>query len=113
MSDLNGLIAGLPKAELHLHLEGRFEPELMFAIARRNKCEIPFASAEEVKSAYRFSNLQDFLDIYYQSAQVLLAEQDFYDLTLAYLERAAADGARHAEVFFDPQTHTDHGITIS
>jgi adenine deaminase len=112
MSDLNGFIAGLPKAELHLHLEGSLEPELMFAIARRNKCDIAFANAEEVKAAYRFSNLQDFLDIYYQSAQVLLAEQDFYDLTLAYLERAAADGVRHAEVFFDPQTHTARGVSL-
>ncbi len=112
MTGLDGFIAGLPKAELHLHLEGSLEPELMFAIARRNRCAIPFASAEAVKAAYRFSNLQDFLDIYYQSAQVLLEEQDFYDLTSAYLARAAADGVRHAEVFFDPQTHTDRGVAF-
>src|SRR5882757_3902048 len=98
MSDLNAFIACLPKAELHLHLEGSFEPEQMFAIARRNRCDIPFNSAEEVKAAYRFSNLQDFLDIYYQCANVLLAEQDFYDLALAYLARVAADGVRHVEV---------------
>jgi adenosine deaminase len=112
MPDLNAFIAGLPKAELHMHLEGSFEPELMFAIARRNKCDIPFNSAAEVKAAYQFSNLQDFLDIYYASANVLLAEQDFYDLTLAYLTRAAADGARHVEVFFDPQTHTGRGVAF-
>src|SRR5271156_609612 len=102
MSDLDAFIAGLPKAELPLHLEGSFEPEQMFAIARRNKCDIPFKSAEEVRAAYRFSNLQDFLDIYYRCANVLLAEQDFYDLTFAYLQRVAADNVRHVEVFFDP-----------
>ena len=113
MADLDDFIAGLPKAELHLHLEGSFEPEQMFAIARRNKADIPFKSAEEVKAAYRFSNLQDFLDIYYQRANVLLAEQDFYDLTLAYLTRVAADGVRHVEVFFDPQTHTARGVVFA
>jgi len=106
-------IRGLPKAELHLHLEGSFEPELMFAIARRNKADIPFKSVEEVRAAYRFANLQDFLDIYYRSANVLRTEEDFYDLTLAYLKRAAADGVRHAEVFFDPQTHTARGIAFA
>jgi len=106
-------IAGLPKAELHLHLEGSFEPKLMFAIARRNKLDIPFRSAEEVRAAYRFKNLQDFLDIYYQSARVLLCEEDFYDLTLAYLARAAADAVRHVEVFFDPQTHTARGVPFA
>ena len=110
MPDLNAFIAGLPKAELHLHLEGSFEPELMFAIAQRNKVAIPFKSVAEVKAAYAFSNLQDFLDIYYAGAQVLLHEQDFYDMTLAYLARVAADGVRHVEVFFDPQTHTDRGV---
>ena len=103
-------IAGLPKAELHLHLEGSLEPELMFALARRNKIDIPFKSVEAVRAAYRFSNLQDFLDIYYQGAGVLQTEQDFFDLTDAYLTRVAADGARHVEVFFDPQTHTARGI---
>jgi len=104
---------GLPKAELHLHLEGSFEPEQMFAIARRNKADIPFKSVEEVRRAYRFSNLQDFLDIYYQSANVLLTEEDFYDLTLAYLKRAHDDGVRHVEVFFDPQTHTARGVAFA
>jgi adenosine deaminase len=107
---MDQFIAKLPKAELHLHLEGSFEPELMFAIARRNKVEIPYRSAEEVRAAYRFANLQDFLDIYYAGASVLLAEEDFYDLTRAYLKRAAADNVRHVEVFFDPQTHTDRGV---
>ena len=110
MPDLNAFIAGLPKAELHLHLEGSFEPELMFAIAQRNKVAIPFKNVAEVKAANAFSNLQDFLDIYYAGAQVLLHEQDFYDMTLAYLARVAADGVRHVEVFFDPQTHTDRGV---
>ena len=113
MRDLDGFIAGLPKAELHLHLEGSFEPELMFAIARRNTADIPFQSVEEVRAAYRFSNLQDFLDIYYRCANVLLAEQDFYDLTLAYLKRVAADNVRHVEVFFDPQTHTARGVAFA
>jgi adenosine deaminase len=106
-------IAGLPKAELHLHLEGSLEPELMFALARRNRVEIPFRSVEEVRAAYAFSRLQDFLDIYYRGAAVLLTEEDFYDLTMAYLKRVAADGARHVEVFFDPQTHTDRGVPFA
>jgi len=110
---MDQLIAKLPKAELHLHLEGSFEPELMFAIARRNKVEIPYKSAEDVRAAYRFSNLQDFLDIYYAGASVLLTEEDFYDLTYAYLKRVAADNVRHVEVFFDPQTHTERGVAFS
>ncbi len=110
---LASFIAGLPKAELHLHLEGSFEPEQMFAIARRNKADIPFKSVEEVRAAYRFSNLQDFLDIYYRAAEVLRTEEDFHDLTLAYLKRVAADGVRHVEVFFDPQTHTARGIPFA
>jgi adenosine deaminase len=113
MSDLISFIAGLPKAELHLHLEGSLEPEQMFAFAQRNRVAIPFKSAEEVRAAYRFSNLQDFLDIYYQGANALRTEQDFYDLTDAYLRRVAADNAKHVEVFFDPQTHTDRGIPFS
>ena len=113
MLDHASFIAGLPKAELHLHLEGSLEPEQMFAFAQRNKVAIPFKSAEEVRAAYRFSNLQDFLDIYYQGANVLRTEEDFYDLTGAYLRRVAADNARHVEVFFDPQTHTDRGIPFS
>jgi len=109
----DSFIRDLPKAELHLHLEGSLEPELMFAIARRNKAEIPFANVEEVRAAYRFSKLQDFLDIYYESAQVLQTEEDFYDLAAAYLKRAAADGVVHAEVFFDPQTHTARGVPFA
>lgn len=110
--DRTAFITGLPKAELHLHLEGALEPELMFELAQRNQIDIPFKSVEEVRAAYRFSNLQDFLDIYYQGAGVLITEQDFYDLTMAYLKKVAADACRHVEVFFDPQTHTDRGIDI-
>ena len=105
-------IAGLPKAELHLHIEGSLEPELMFALAKRNDVTIPYASVEEVRAAYNFSRLQDFLDIYYAGAAVLQTEQDFRDLATAYFDRAAADGVVHAEIFFDPQTHTDRGIAI-
>ena len=106
-------IAGLPKAELHLHIEGSLEPELMFALAARNSVTIPFASVEEVRAAYDFSNLQDFLDIYYQGMGVLLVEQDFYDLTMAYLARVHADAVRHVEIFFDPQGHTERGVSFS
>jgi adenosine deaminase len=106
-------IRGLPKAELHLHIEGSLEPEQMFEFARRNKVTLPFASVEEVREAYAFSNLQDFLDIYYQGAAVLMTEQDFHDLAMAYFRRVAADGARHVEMFFDPQTHTDRGLPFS
>lgn len=107
---LNAFIAGLPKAELHLHIEGSLEPEQMFEFARRNRVELPFASIEAVKAAYDFSNLQDFLDIYYAGANVLQTEEDFRDMALAYFRRAAGDSVRHAEIFFDPQTHTDRGI---
>lgn len=110
MSDLDAFITGLPKAELHLHIEGSLEPEQMFEFARRNQVAIPFASVEEVRAAYDFSNLQDFLDIYYAGADVLRTEEDFRDLALAYFDRAAADGVVHAEIFFDPQTHTHRGI---
>ncbi len=110
MTDLTSFIAGLPKAELHLHLEGSLEPELMFALAARNRIAIPFKSVEDIRAAYSFSRLQDFLDIYYQGADVLRTEADFFDLTMAYLTRVAADGARHVEVFYDPQTHTARGI---
>jgi adenosine deaminase len=106
-------IRGLPKAELHLHIEGSLEPEQMFAFARRNGVTLPFASVEAVHEAYAFSNLQDFLDIYYQGAGVLLTEEDFHDLALAYFRRVAADGARHVELFYDPQTHTDRGLPFS
>lgn len=107
---IDDFIAALPKTEIHLHLEGSFEPELMFEIAQRNKVEIPFASVEEVKKAYRFNNLQEFLDIYYAGANVLLTERDFYDLTWAYLRQVHSENVVHVEVFFDPQTHTDRGI---
>ncbi len=112
MTDLDPFIAGLPKAELHLHIEGSLEPELMFALAARNGLSLPFASVEAVRAAYDFSNLQDFLDIYYAGASVLLTRADFHDLAMAYFERAAADNVRHAEIFFDPQTHTDRGIAF-
>lgn len=108
----DALIARLPKAELHLHIEGSLEPEMLFALAERNGVAIPFASVEAVRAAYSFSNLQDFLDIYYQGMSVLLREQDFYDLTWAYLERAGADNVRHVEIFFDPQGHTDRGVAF-
>jgi len=110
---LDAFITGLPKAELHLHIEGSLEPELMFELARRNKVAIPFDSVEAVRAAYDFSNLQDFLDIYYAGAAVLRTEQDFHDLALAYFRRAAADNVRHAEIFFDPQTHTDRGLPFA
>lgn len=103
-------IRGLPKAELHLHIEGSLEPEQMFAFGRRNGISLPFRSVEDVRAAYAFSNLQDFLDIYYQGAGVLQTEQDFHDLAMAYFRRVAADGCRHVELFFDPQTHTDRGL---
>lgn len=112
MTDLDSFIAGLPKAELHLHIEGSLEPELMFALAERNGIAIPYASVDEVRAAYAFSNLQDFLDIYYAGAGVLQTEADFHDLAMAYFDRAAADGVVHAEIMFDPQTHTDRGIAF-
>jgi adenosine deaminase len=105
-------IAALPKAELHLHIEGSLEPELMFEFAQRNNVAIPFGSVEEVRAAYAFSNLQDFLDIYYQGMGVLHREQDFYDLTAAYLARANADNVQHVEIFFDPQGHTERGVAF-
>ena len=110
MTDLATFVSGLPKAELHLHIEGSLEPEQMFELARRNRISIPFATVEELRGAYSFSRLQDFLDIYYQGADVLRTEEDFRDLALAYFDRAAADHVLHAEIFFDPQTHTDRGI---
>jgi adenosine deaminase len=106
-------IRGLPKAELHLHIEGTLEPELMFELARRNGVTLPYLSIEDVRRAYAFSNLQSFLDIYYRGASVLRHEQDFYDMTWAYLKRAQADNVRHVELFFDPQTHTDRGIAFA
>ena len=110
MLDLETLIVNAPKAELHIHIEGSMEPELMFELAARNRVPLPFATVEEVRRSYDFRDLQSFLDIYYQGARVLLREQDFYDLTWAYLLRRAAENVRHAEIFFDPQTHTDRGV---
>jgi adenine deaminase len=101
-----------PKAELHLHIEGSLEPELAFALAQRNRIDFPFASVEALRAAYDFSNLQSFLDLYYACADVLRTEEDFHDLMLAYLRRAAADGVSHAEIMFDPQTHTARGIAM-
>lgn len=112
-ASLDAFVSALPKAELHLHIEGSLEPELMFALGQRNRIALPFDSVEAVRTAYDFSNLQDFLDIYYQGADVLREEEDFYDLGMAYFQRAAADHVRHAEIFFDPQTHTDRGIPYS
>lgn len=108
--NLNQFIQQIPKAELHLHIEGSFEPELMFEIAKRNNKSIKFNSVEEIRQAYAFNNLQEFLDIYYEGAQVLMTEQDFYDLTWAYLQKIHAQNVIHTEIFFDPQTHTDRGI---
>jgi len=110
MDALTDFIRRLPKAELHMHVEGSLEPEMMFELARRNRVALPFASVEAVRAAYSFSRLQDFLDIYYQGAAVLLTEADFHDLALAYFRRAAADGTVRCEIFFDPQTHTDRGL---
>ena len=113
MNPLISLAANAPKAELHLHIEGSFEPELMFEIAQRNGVTLPFATAEEIRAAYDFANLQEFLDIYYQGMSVLLHERDFYDLTMAYLRRAHEDNVIHAEIFFDPQGHTERGVAFA
>lgn len=107
---MKDFINGLPKVELHLHIEGSLEPELMFELATRNQVSIPFESPEAVRAAYQFTNLQSFLDIYYQGANVLIHEQDFYDLTWAYMLRCKQDNVIHTEIFFDPQTHTERGI---
>jgi adenosine deaminase len=107
---MKSFIEGLPKAELHIHIEGSLEPELMFELAARNNISLSFASIEEVRKAYNFSDLQSFLDIYYAGAGVLIKEQDFYDMTWAYLKKAHAQNVRHTEIFFDPQTHTDRGV---
>jgi len=109
-ADLLAYAAALPKAELHIHIEGTLEPEMMFRLAQRNKVDIPFASVDDIRNAYAFSNLQDFLDIYYQGMSVLKTEEDFFDLTMAYLNRVRADNVRHAEIFFDPQGHTERGV---
>ncbi|TXD76250.1 adenosine deaminase, partial [Ralstonia pseudosolanacearum] len=105
-------IATSPKAELHIHIEGSLEPELMFALAERNGVKLPYASVDEVRAAYAFNDLQSFLDLYYAGASVLLTEQDFYDMTAAYVARAVADNVRHAEIFFDPQTHTARDVPM-
>lgn len=110
MTDPAAFIAGLPKAELHVHIEGTLEPELMVALARRNNVALPYADVDAVRAAYSFGNLQDFLDLYYQGMNVLQQEQDYYDLAMAYLRRAAEQNVLHAEIFFDPQGHTDRGI---
>lgn len=109
---MENFIRALPKIELHLHLEGTLEPELMFELAARNGVDIPYTSADEVRLAYEFHDLQSFLDIYYQGAKVLIQEQDFFDLTWAYLLRCQGDNVVHTEVFFDPQTHTDRGVAF-
>ncbi|KXI21421.1 adenosine deaminase [Photobacterium sanguinicancri] len=107
---MNAFIQGLPKVELHLHIEGSLEPELLFELAKRNNIDIPYQSPQALRKAYEFEDLQSFLDIYYQGANALRTEQDFYDLTWAYLEKSKADNVIHTEIFFDPQTHTDRGI---
>lgn len=111
--EIDKFIQEIPKAELHLHIEGSFEPELMFKIADRNKIKIKYKSIDELKAAYNFNNLQEFLDIYYAGANILLTEEDFYDLTMAYFKKISEQNVVHAEIMFDPQTHTDRGIEFS
>ncbi|MDN2677463.1 adenosine deaminase [Janthinobacterium sp. SUN033] len=110
---LRAIVRGMPKAELHIHIEGSLEPELIFALAERNGVPLGYESVEHLRSAYAFTDLQSFLDIYYAGASVLLKEQDFYDMTQAYLRRAEADNVLHTEIFFDPQTHTARGVPIA
>jgi len=110
---LRGLLQRMPKAELHLHIEGTLEPELIFALAERNGVALAWPSIEALRAAYAFTDLQSFLDIYYAGASVLQTEQDFHDMAWAYLQRARADNVRHAEIFFDPQTHTARGVPIA
>ena len=109
---LQKFIENMPKIELHLHIEGSLEPELMFALAKRNGIKLPYSSIESIKEAYNFANLQEFLDVYYQGMSVLRTEQDFYDLTTAYLEKIRSQNVVHTEIFFDPQGHTERGITF-
>jgi adenosine deaminase len=113
INELSDFINKLPKAELHIHIEGSLEPELMFEIAERNGLKIKYNSVDELKQAYMFSNLQEFLDIYYEGASVLITEKDFFDMTWAYLQKAASENVMHTEIFFDPQTHTLRGIPFS
>lgn len=108
--ELNRYIRHIPKAELHLHIEGSLEPEQMFAMAKKNGVKLKYNSVDELRAAYNFNNLQEFLDIYYAGADVLLTEEDFYDLTMAYLKKAHEDNVVHTEIFFDPQTHTSRGV---
>ena len=112
MPSIESFIRSLPKVELHIHIEGSLEPELIFELACRNRIELPFADVEAIRQAYQFKDLQSFLDIYYRGADVLRRERDFYDLTWAYMQRAAADNVRHTEIFFDPQAHTERGIAF-
>ncbi len=111
-ADITRIIRSIPKAELHIHIEGSLEPELIFALAKRNQIALPYADVESLRAAYAFTNLQSFLDIYYAGASVLIKEQDFYDMAMAYLERAHLDNVIHTEIFFDPQTHTERGIAM-
>ena len=113
MTTLANFIKELPKAELHLHIEGSLEPEMLFNLAQRKHIPLKYKSVEELKKAYNFSNLQEFLNIYYEGANVLREEQDFYDLTWAYLKKISEQGVVHTEIFFDPQTHTDRGILFA
>src|ERR1041385_1337047 len=110
---VKSFVERMPKAELHLHIEGTLEPELMFELAARNRIALPYKSPEEVRKAYEFFDLQSFLDIYYQGTQVLLRDRDFYDLTWAYLDRAQEQNVRHAEIFFDTQAHTERQVPIA
>lgn len=110
--DLNGILCQMPKAELHIHIEGSLEPELIFALANRNRVQLPYLTIQELRAAYAFTDLQSFLDVYYAGASVLQKEEDFFDMAWAYLQRAKADNVVHAEIFFDPQTHTARGIPI-
>src|SRR5919106_4277072 len=110
---MEAFLIELPKAELHLHIEGTLEPGLMFEMARRNRVNLPHADEEAVRRAYVFEDLQSFLDIYYAACSVLVTDRDFYELTLEYLHRAAGQGVRHAEIFFDPQAHTARGVDFA
>src|SRR5919198_4561639 len=112
MADIEATIARLPKAELHIHSEGSLEPELMFALAKRNEVRLAYPDVEALRRAYAFTNLQDFLDLYYQGMSVLLHEADFYDLAMAYFRKAASQNVRYVEFFFDPQGHTSRSITF-
>ena len=111
-SNLTSLLRAMPKAELHIHIEGSLEPELIFRLAQRNGVTLPYASVEALRTAYAFTDLQSFLDIYYAGASVLVGEEDFFDMAWAYFERAAADHVVRAELFFDPQTHTERGVPM-